>query len=119
MIDHRAKIEYYSEPFEYYMASVVPDNLELHKLLFSLKKIDMSDLPDDYDMYLSNSQYSNEITEIINIANTVLIDENGNNIYEYEEYLRSNGFNIFAGEQDRFGWLSGCIQTKKGIIVYG
>ena len=100
------------------MATIL-DNLELHKLLFLLKKIDISDLPDNYEAYLSNSPYTDEIHEIIGLANTVLIDDDGHNIYKHQEYLRSNGFAIFAGEQDRFGWLSGCIQTKKGMIVYG
>lgn len=99
--------------------AAVQDNLELHKLLFLLKKINVSDLPNDYEVYLSNWPYSDDIKETISLANTVLIDDDGHNIYEHEEYLRSNGFSIFAGEQDRFGWLSGCIQTKKGIIVYG
>lgn len=35
--------------------------------------------------------------------------------------LRDNGYNVFAGERDSFGWLTGCVQ-KKGdyrILVYG
>jgi hypothetical protein len=99
--------------------TAVEDNLDLHKLLFLLKTLDLSDLPDYYYIYLSNWPRSDEITNIINLANTVLIDEDGHNSHECEEYLRSNGFSIFPGEQDSFGWLTGCIQTKKGIIVYG
>lgn len=33
--------------------------------------------------------------------------------------LKDAGFNVTPGEQDSFGWLTGCIHTKKGIIVYG
>ena len=29
------------------------------------------------------------------------------------------GFDVFPGEEDRFGWLTGCIQMKRGIIIFG
>lgn len=84
-----------------------------------LKKIDGSDLPDDYEKYLTKTPLNLDVEEVRVLADTFLIDDNGHNVYENHEILRSNGFAVFAGEQDRFGWLTGCIQTKKGIIVYG
>lgn len=33
--------------------------------------------------------------------------------------LKEAGFLLYAGEKDSFGWLSGCISTQKGIIVFG
>ncbi len=33
--------------------------------------------------------------------------------------LRKHGYDVFPGEEDSFGWLTGCIQTSKGILVYG
>ena len=32
--------------------------------------------------------------------------------------IRDAGFDVFPGEQDRFGWLIGCIQMKRGIIMF-
>ena len=28
-------------------------------------------------------------------------------------------YRVFAGEKDSFGWLTGCILTRKGILVFG
>lgn len=33
--------------------------------------------------------------------------------------IKNAGFDVFPGEQDRYGWLTGCIQMKRGIIVFG
>jgi hypothetical protein len=33
--------------------------------------------------------------------------------------IRESGFDVYAGEQDRFGWLIGCIQVKHGVIMFG
>ena len=56
------------------------------------------------------------VKAVIYLADDCLTgDENYCNI----EYIRKSGFDVFAGEQDRFGWLIGCIQTKRGIIVFG
>lgn len=93
--------------------------MSVELILSLLKKINESDLPDDYDKYLTNNPYLVTVEEVRILADSVLVDENGHNIYENHEILRKNGFYVFPGEQDRFGWLTGCIQTKKGIIVFG
>ena len=33
--------------------------------------------------------------------------------------IKNAGFDVFPGEEDRFGWLTGCIQMKRGIIIFG
>jgi hypothetical protein len=33
--------------------------------------------------------------------------------------IKQSGFDVFPGEQDRFGWLTGCIQLQRGMIVFG
>ena len=35
------------------------------------------------------------------------------------EILANAGYVISKGESDSFGWLTGIIHTKKGLIVYG
>jgi len=84
----------------------------LKKMIELLKEVDLSDLPDNYDGFITNN-------EINNLACDALIDSNGRCIWENHEVLGEAGFQVFPGEKDRFGWLTGCIQTKKGIIVYG
>jgi hypothetical protein len=85
-----------------------------------LESIETADLPNDFNQLLNSVEsVQGIVSQLEELANTVLIDDNGGNIWENHEVLKDHGFDIFPGEQDRFGWLSGCIQTKKGIIVYG
>lgn len=85
----------------------------LDKLLILLKAIDEDPSQrDNYDKILRN-------TLAEGLAEEALVDENGRCIWENHKVLEDAGFSVFPGERDRFGWLTGCIQTKKGIIVYG
>lgn len=85
----------------------------LEKLLILLKAIDEDPLQEDnYDKILRNS-----LAETL--AEEALIDNNGGCLWDNHEVLADAGFSVFPGERDRFGWLTGCIQTKKGIIVFG
>ena len=33
--------------------------------------------------------------------------------------MKSAGFNVYTGEADSFGWLTGVIRTKRGELVFG
>lgn len=48
-----------------------------------------------------------------------LINSDGSCNFRNHAILKQAGFNVFAGEKDSFGWLTGCVSTKKGTIVYG
>ena len=89
--------------------------MELIKLL---TKLEASDLSEEYDCTLLAEKHAN-VQEIENLAEKLLIDINGKPCFEIMSILREHGFHVFPGEVDSFGWLSGCIQTKKGVIVYG
>ena len=94
----------------------------MQHLVDCLKKIEESDLPDvpEYeDVFLDH--YAHElISEIVGAADSVLISEEGQPLFEEMDKLWNDyGYFVFPGERDRFGWLTGCIQTKKGIIVFG
>jgi dynactin complex subunit len=51
-----------------------------------------------------------------------LADEHltGNENFKNIVTIREAGFDVYAGEQDRFGWLVGCIELKRGgVIMFG
>jgi hypothetical protein len=84
----------------------------LEKLIELLTELNTSDLPENYENVIKND-------EIEILACSALIGSNGECLWDAHNLLIQNGFSVFAGERDRFGWLTGCIQTEKGIIVYG
>ena len=43
----------------------------------------------------------------------------GNENFKNIITIRKSGFDVYAGEQDRFGWLVGCIELKRGVIMFG
>jgi hypothetical protein len=65
---------------------------------------------------------SNEVTSaVICLCDEKLITEGGRCDWDNIDVLRKNGYRVFAGDRDSFGWLTGCVQ-KKGdprILVYG
>ncbi len=68
------------------------------------------------DGYLSKKPQL--IQETVKLANENLIHDCKPN-FDNIEILKQHGFNVFPGDKDSFGWLTGCIRTKKGIIVFG
>jgi hypothetical protein len=55
-------------------------------------------------------------------ASELLIESGGYPNYESMEQLKklSDGrYFVTPGETDSFGWLTGCLHTPAGIIVYG
>lgn len=85
-------------------------NNDLSIIINLLKKIDEDESINIDDNVLVNA--------VIYLADEYLTGEDGESRGNIE-YIKKAGFDIFAGEQDRFGWLTGCIQLKRGIIVFG
>ena len=72
--------------------------------------------------YLTNGCHDNlhqYIQIAVSQAYDQLITSEGACNWDNISTLKENGYNVFPGDQDSFGWLTGCIRTKKGIIVYG
>jgi hypothetical protein len=97
---------------------------DLADLIDKLKKIDsgelevsvMTDSSDGWT-YINTD---NEIgMELESLACSCLIETGGKCDWSNIAKVRKEGFNVFAGESDSFGWLTGCIRTSKGVIVYG
>jgi len=56
------------------------------------------------------------VRAVVYLANQYLTGDDG---YGLIQQIIRKGFNIYPGEQDRFGWLIGCIQLGRGVIVFG
>lgn len=90
----------------------LPEELDL--ILFLLKAIEKDPSAQRiHNTYIGNHPLVNSVTYLSNYYLT------GDDRLENMEYIRKKGYPIFPGEQDRFGWLTGCIQLKKGIIIFG
>ena len=88
-------------------------------LLFLLHELENSHLPDDSEKILHSDEHVS-IQLIKQQATGVLITKEGDPAFELiDELYHDHGYFVFPGERDRFGWLTACIQTKKGIIVFG
>jgi hypothetical protein len=75
-----------------------------------------SALPDDYEATL----YDDSVSEIQSLATELFISKEGTPLFdEMDRLQKMSGFYIYPGERDGFGWLSACLQTKKGVIVFG
>lgn len=73
----------------------------------------------DGEFSYQDSDMPNLVQEIQALACGELIASNGECNWPNIKALRDAGFNVRKGESDSFGWLSGVIPTRKGLIVYG
>lgn len=88
------------------------------KLLINILMV----IDDDYDITVHNELFDNSNPLVIAakfLADKCLIGDDGHPIREEMDKVSEAGFSIFPGEMDRFGWLTGCIQLTRGIIVFG
>ena len=72
--------------------------------------------------YLTNGSPNDpdiRVQKVVELANKHLINIKGGCNWDNINILEELGYSIYAGEQDSFGWLSGCIETVNGVIVYG
>lgn len=92
----------------------------VQKLILSLQKLD-EEYANSVRLTLDDKDYPIELMkEIETLACGCLISQGGGCHWENIAKLRDLGYNVFPGEKDSFGWLTGCIRTKTGIvIVYG
>lgn len=88
------------------MPQNMQDNNEVFVIVSLLKKIDENESIDIFDHCL--------VDTVIYLATEYLIGDE-----QKIEHIKDSGFNIFAIEEDSFGWLVGCIQLKRGDIIFG
>lgn len=103
----------------------MPEKPGVQDLLGYLAAIDAAhELPDvptqgDEEEPCLQSEDHPAVAAVIRAADDVLITAAGCCNWPAIEQVRAAGYPVFAGEVDRFGWLTGCIATRKGIVVYG
>lgn len=82
---------------------------------------------DEFGVYGTRYARSNERIENIDaMASALFIKADGRCNWDNIRQLRKYGFRVYAGEQDSFGWLSGCIELPLKsdeddpcVVVYG
>ncbi len=89
----------------------------LNLLISILKTIDS-----DTKIEVHNEFYSRAhplVSAAIYLADNCLIGEDGHIIRKNIDEVVRQGFYIYPGEMDRFGWVTGCIELSRGIILFG
>ena len=91
---------------------------DVSAIIYLLKKINEDETIDSetIDSEMINKATHPLVKAVIYLADEYLTgDDNFKNIIT----VRNAGYDVYAGEQDRFGWLTGCIEMKRGVIVFG
>ena len=95
----------------------------MEKLIELLMELEASaEYADDPSVFLSDNSEQDPPELIMDIeaqACDVLILAGGSVNYKAIAELSTRGYRVGPGEQDSFGWLSGNIYTRKGVISYG
>jgi hypothetical protein len=91
------------------------DSVEL--LIMLLKRITSDDTIEIYKEHYSITHPLVDAAKFL--ANECLIGDDGHPDRETMDEVVEAGFPIFPGEMDSFGWLTGCIQLSRGIIMFG
>lgn len=94
----------------------------METLLEFLKQVEEFKITDCNARLLNNNKdklIRDFISEVSALASEVLVGDKGQCLWDQHKILEDAGYAVFAGEKDSFGWLTGCIQTRKGVIVYG
>jgi hypothetical protein len=97
---------------------------ELQQLIKALEAIEASEVAiptyeDEYGAGMLLEHDHELVQKASGIACGVLIGDGGQCDWDNIRALTVMGYSVYAGERDSFGWLSGCIRTKVGVVVYG
>lgn len=93
----------------------------MEQLLIALEKLysDQDNIyqEDGWTGFNENKIYD----DVVSLCDKYLITNVGQCNWDNIRVLRNNGYRVFAGEKDSFGWLTGCVQKNndKRVVVYG
>jgi hypothetical protein len=97
-----------------------PTKESMIKLIELLDKVNSGELEVSTTEEDGHNYLEGEVAKKIEgLACDTLISSEGGCNWDNINILREKGYRVFPGEKDSFGWLTGCIKTNKGIIVYG
>lgn len=88
----------------------------MERLVALLQEVEKSDIK--VRQYLEEKHHS-AIPLIKSLLCEVMITEGGNLNWDARDILYGQGYECFAVEQDRFGWVIGAVDTEKGAITFG
>ena len=92
-------------------------NTMLNDLLSQIKSLGEDDRFEKVK-YLNNDLVHRHYPLIHSLIENVFITERGNPNYSAIIHFENNGIKVGPGETDQFGWVTGCVHTAKGIIVF-
>jgi hypothetical protein len=90
------------------------------ELIETLKNIENEDSIKVRELFSSKilSNKNSLVRTAMYLACDTLTNEKGLN-YENMAHVEESGFNIFPLEMDAFGWITGGIQTSRGVVMFG
>ena len=97
----------------------------VNELIISLNELyEMKDIipvnNDDTNIFYFDTDFNHlTLKKVLNLSNELLITDQGLCNWNNIKILRSNGYRVYAGEKDSFGWLTGCIRKDNYVLVYG
>ena len=78
---------------------------------------------DDITRYYNTNLRDNDIIkELEDLAYELFITANGRPNYDAINMAKREGINVFPGDKDSFGWLTGCVKLygqNHAIFVFG
>jgi hypothetical protein len=92
------------------------------QIIHLLKAIEVCDDIDATDECLNYGYLEDRhplIQDAARAIEALLIKDDGNRNYTAEIDLEEAGYRVFCLEKDGFGWLTGGVETEKGVIAYG
>ena len=96
---------------------------DLEELIRSLEILYNSDRPIsyEYDSTYFNTNEDDFADYVEGLCCGLLITNSGSCNFCNIRKLKDRGYDVFAGEKDSFGWLTGCVQKHDDdrILVYG
>jgi len=97
------------------------DNLQYHILQLQTY---VPSYVDNLNSYTHKNKFfqafiRHKVNKIVFICNNIFVDEDGQCNWDTIDIIESRGFYIGPAEEDRFGWLTAILGTKKGDILFG
>ena len=89
----------------------------MEQLVTLIQELEASDV--EPRLYLQNEDHPN-VRTIALALQTLCITEGGNiNLDVCDQLRKTYGYELYPVERDRWGWLLGGLDTKKGTITFG